>query len=84
VTSPDWLALIEQVPAPTIVIVDPETVQTEVLPEARTTVSPEASVLTDAATGESPKVALPTVENEIVCASFAATTVIVCVRSAAA
>jgi hypothetical protein len=64
--SPDWFALIEHVPAPTIVIVDPETVHTDVLPEVRTTVRPAASVLTDAATGESPKVALLKAENEIV------------------
>jgi hypothetical protein len=46
--------------------VDPDTVHTDVLPEVKTTVRPAASVLTDAATGESPKVALLKAENEIV------------------
>jgi hypothetical protein len=74
----------EQVPAPTIVTVDPETVHTEVLPEVKTTVRPAASVLTDAATGESPKVAPLKAEKVIVWAIFAAATVIVWVRSVAA
>jgi hypothetical protein len=73
----------EQVPAPTIVTVDPETVHTAIVPEVRTTVKPVASVLTDAVTGESPKVALLKAENEIVWAILAAATVIVWVRSSA-
>ena len=38
---PAWLAVIEQVPPPTTVSVVPETVQTDMVVEAKLTVSPE-------------------------------------------
>ena len=65
---PAWLAVIEQEPPAAIVTVFPETVQTEVVVEAKLTGRPELAVALTVK-GATPYVTLPTAPNVIVCAA---------------
>ena len=63
---PAWLAVIEQVPAVTIVTIEPDTVQTGVVVEAKLTVSPEEAVAVSAK-GAAPKVTPEGAAKVMVC-----------------
>jgi hypothetical protein len=66
--SPDWLALIRQVPPVTIVTVVPETVQTEAVSDVNATVSPRSEVPVTVKVFVPPIVRLGISETVMVCA----------------
>ena len=65
---PGWLAVIEQEPPATIVTVLPETVQTEVVVEAKLTARPELAVALTV-NGAAPYVTSLSAPNAMVCAA---------------
>ena len=65
---PAWLAVIEHMPRAAIVTVLPETVQTDVVVEAKLTAKPELAVA-PIVKGAMPKATLLSAPNVIVCAA---------------
>ena len=65
---PAWLAVIEQVPAATIVTVAVDTVQTAVVVETKLTARPELAVAL-IMNGDAPRLTLLSGANVIVCAT---------------
>ena len=63
---PAWVAVIEHVPAATIVTTPPETAQTAVVVEDKVTVRPESTVAVTAK-GETPKFTVLSALNVIIC-----------------
>ena len=63
---PGWLAVIEQVPAVTIVTVEPDTVQTALVFDAKVTGSPELAVAVSV-NGATPSVTVVSGPKVIVC-----------------
>ena len=67
---PGWVAVMEQVPAATMVNVFPDTVQTEPVVDAKLTGSPELAVALNAS-GAVPKATLPRGAKVMLCATVA-------------
>ena len=65
---PAWLAVMEQEPPARMVTVVPETVQTEVVVDAKATVRLEEAVA-PTVNGDAPKVTLLSAPNVMVCAA---------------